>query len=101
MREADAPRWRSDSVGADSDLDLLSRAAQSKYARLSPREQSVLLAAVRGAEDKEIAAALGCSISTVRTMWQRVYQKTGLVSRRKLVAMIWEEAVRSLGDVVF
>jgi DNA-binding NarL/FixJ family response regulator len=101
MRDADAPRWESEGVVADGDLDLLSRAAQSKYARLSPREQSVLLAAVRGAEDKEIAAALGCSISTVRTMWQRVYQKTGLVSRRKLVAMIWEEAVRSLGDVVF
>jgi len=80
--------------------DLLSKAARSKYARLSPREQSVLLAAARGAEDKEIAASLGCSISTVRTMWQRVYQKTGLVSRRKLVAMVWEEAVRSLEDVV-
>ena len=101
MGDADARRWGSDRVAAASDLDLLSKAAQSKYARLSPREQSVLLGAARGAEDKEIAAALGCSISTVRTMWQRVYQKTGLVSRRKLVAMVWEEAVRSLGDVVF
>jgi DNA-binding CsgD family transcriptional regulator len=80
--------------------DLLSAAARSKYARLSPREYSVLLAAARGAEDKEIAASLGCSISTVRTMWQRVYQKTGLVSRRKIIAVIWEEVVRALIDVV-
>ncbi|HTE56768.1 MAG TPA: helix-turn-helix transcriptional regulator [Kofleriaceae bacterium] len=80
--------------------ELLFRAARNKYARLSPREQSVLLAAVRGSDDKEIADSLGCSLSTVRTMWQRVYQKTGLVSRRKLIANIWEEAVRSL-HVVF
>lgn len=72
--------------------DLLHQAARNRYARLSPREQTILLAAARGAEDKEIAASLGCSISTVRTMWQRVYQKTGQVSRRKLIAIIWEEA---------
>ena len=101
IRERYALRRGAEGEAMDSDRDFLSRAAQSKYAHLSPREQSVLVAAVRGAEDKEIAASLGCSISTVRTMWQRVYQKTGLVSRRRLIALVWEEAVRSLGDVVF
>jgi DNA-binding CsgD family transcriptional regulator len=81
--------------------DLLRTVAAGKYAQLSPMEQQVLLAAVRGAEDKQIAAALGCSISTVRTLWQRVYQKTGMTSRRRLIATIWTETVRSLGGVVF
>lgn len=81
--------------------DLLRTVAAGKYAQLSPMEQQVLLAAVRGAEDKQIAASLGCSISTVRTMWQRVYHKTGVTSRRKLIATIWSETVRSLGGVVF
>lgn len=80
--------------------DLLNEVARSTYAMLSPMEQSVLLAAARGAEDKQIAASMGCSISTVRTMWQRVYHKTGLHSRRKLIAKIWSEAVRSLSGVV-
>ena len=81
--------------------DLLRAVAAGRYAQLSPMEQQVLLAAVRGAEDKQIAASLGCSISTVRTMWQRVYQKTGVTSRRKLIAAVWTETVRSLGGVVF
>jgi DNA-binding NarL/FixJ family response regulator len=80
--------------------DLLREVARTTYSLLSPMEQSVLIAAARGAEDKQIAASLGCSISTVRTLWQRVYQKTGLTSRRKLIAKIWSEALRSLGGVV-
>ncbi|WP_057918350.1 helix-turn-helix transcriptional regulator [Lysobacter antibioticus] len=88
-------------IGLLVQSDLLHEAARGKYAQLSPMERSVLLAAVCGSEDKQIAALLGCSISTVRTMWQRVYHKTGLTSRRKLVATIWSEAVRNLGGVVF
>jgi DNA-binding CsgD family transcriptional regulator len=70
----------------------LAAAAATVYVALSPKEQAVLLAAARGAEDKEIAAALGCTVSTVRTLWQRIYKKTHLVSRRRLVAAIWERA---------
>ncbi|MGH8083130.1 MAG: response regulator transcription factor [Lysobacter sp.] len=80
--------------------DLLREVARDTYVLLSPMEQSVLIAAARGAEDKQVAALLGCSISTVRTLWQRIYQKTGLHSRRKLIARIWSEALRSLGGVV-
>lgn len=70
----------------------LSEAAEAFYAALSPRERAVLLAAALGAEDKEIAAELGCTLSTVRTHWQRTYKKTHLPSRRRLVAMLWAEA---------
>lgn len=81
--------------------ELLHEAAANACALLSPMEREVLLAAARGAEDKQIAAGLGCSISTVRTLWQRVYQKTGVTSRRKLIALLWTEAVRRCGGVVF
>lgn len=81
---------------------LLREAAERAYSLLSPMERSVLLAATRGAEDKQIAGSLGCSISTVRTMWKRIYQKTGLTSRRRLIASVWAEAMRKIsGDVVF
>ncbi|MFD0324599.1 response regulator transcription factor [Lysobacter gummosus] len=80
--------------------DLLREVARTTYCLLSPMEQSVLVAAARGAEDKQIAASLECSISTVRTLWQRIYHKTGLTSRRKLIAKIWSEALRSVGGVV-
>jgi DNA-binding NarL/FixJ family response regulator len=72
----------------------LSVAASRKYPMLSPRERAVLVAAALGAEDKEIAANLGCSISTIRTLWQRTYRKMREPSRRRLVALIWEEAYR-------
>jgi DNA-binding CsgD family transcriptional regulator len=74
--------------------DLLSAAAQAKYGLLSPMEQLVLLAAAQGSEDKEIAALLCCSISTVRTLWQRAYKKTRVMSRRQLIATLWREALR-------
>lgn len=78
------------SVAASS----LSVAASMKYPLLSPRERAVLVAAALGSEDKEIAADLGCSISTIRTLWQRTYRKMREPSRRRLVALIWEEACR-------
>ena len=88
------------SPSPESEDPLLHAAALRACAPLSPMERAVLLAAARGAEDKQIAAQLGCSISTVRTLWQRIYHKTGRHSRRKLVAAVWGEAVRGLGGVV-
>jgi DNA-binding CsgD family transcriptional regulator len=75
-----------------TDDEWLTDAARAVYATLSPREQAVLLAAARGAEDKEIAADLGCTLSTVRTLWQRTYKKTHTASRRRLIAKLWAEA---------
>lgn len=60
---------------------------------LSPKEVAVLLEAALGAEDKEIAFALDCSISTVRTLWQRIYVKAGSVSRRKILSVVWQQAL--------
>lgn len=77
---------------SDTDREWLSEAARIVYASLSPRERAVLLAAARGAEDKEIAADLGCTLSTVRTLWQRTYKKTHTASRRRLIATLWQEA---------
>ncbi|QWP75745.1 helix-turn-helix transcriptional regulator [Lysobacter sp. K5869] len=84
----------------DGEDELLQAAAARVCPPLSPMERAVLLAAARGAEDKQIAAQLSCSISTVRTLWQRIYQKSGRHSRRKLVAALWSEALRGLGAVV-
>lgn len=74
--------------------ELLSAATQAKYGLLSRMEHVVLLAAAQGAEDKEIAALLSCSISTIRTLWQRTYKKTRVMSRRQLIATVWQEALR-------
>ena len=78
---------------AHSDLAWLNEAARVVYAALSPTERAVLLAAARGSEDKEIADELGCTLSTVRTLWQRTYKKTHTASRRRLIAAIWEQAL--------
>lgn len=75
-----------------ADFACLTEAARVVYAVLSPTERAVLLAAARGAEDKEIADELGCTLSTVRTLWQRTYKKTHTASRRRLIAAIWVHA---------
>jgi DNA-binding CsgD family transcriptional regulator len=75
-----------------ADAAWLAQAARAIFAELSPKERAVLLAAARGAEDKEIAAELGCTLSTVRTLWQRTYKKTRTASRRRLIAALWEKA---------
>ena len=81
-----------DEAEAPADAAWLTEAARVIYAMLSPKERAVLLAAARGAEDKEIADELGCTLSTVRTLWQRTYRKTRTASRRRLIAAIWEHA---------
>lgn len=83
-----------DIVELHADAAWLADAARAIYAALSPKERAVLLAAARGAEDKEIAAELGCTVSTVRTLWQRTYKKTHTTSRRRLIAEIWAGACR-------
>jgi DNA-binding CsgD family transcriptional regulator len=76
----------------------LAEAARSINLGLSPKERAVLFAAARGAEDKEIAAQLECTLSTVRTLWQRTYKKTRTASRRRLIAALWEKACLLASD---
>jgi FixJ family two-component response regulator len=61
-------------------------AARALYPELSPKERAVILAAARGAEDKEIAADFRC------TLWQRSYKKTHTSSRRRVIAAPWDKA---------
>ena len=57
--------------------------------RLGARERMVLARALAGFEDKEIAESLGISLSSVHTYWARLYRKTGISSRRRLMAHAW------------
>ena len=91
--EAEDKEGRPFTAQRDDDAWLVAAVANN-FAILSPRERAVLLAAARGAEDKEIAMKLGCSVSTVRTLWHRVYRKTRELSRRMLIARAWKEACR-------
>jgi DNA-binding CsgD family transcriptional regulator len=70
----------------------LAHAVKHLHSSLSPKERAVALAAARGAEDKEIASELACTLSTVRTLWQRIYKKTHTNSKRRLISSIWNEA---------
>jgi len=53
---------------------------------LSPRESEVLAAAAWGLQNKEIAARLGCELSTVITYWSRIFEKAGFHSRNEVLA---------------
>ncbi|MEZ3182719.1 LuxR C-terminal-related transcriptional regulator [Streptomyces pimonensis] len=52
---------------------------------LTPREREIALLAVTGLTNKEIARHLVLSVRTVENLLQKVYNKTGLNSRRALV----------------
>ena len=70
-------------------------AAATIYAALSPKEQAVLLAAARGAEDKEISSRTRLHGFNSVALWQRTYKKTHTASRRRLVAAIWRKLASS------
>lgn len=55
---------------------------------LSDREYEVITLASQGKTDKEIAAALGISLSTVTSYWTRVRDKMGVSSRSEAVAIV-------------
>ena len=53
---------------------------------LSRQERRVLIAAVRGVADKEIAGVLGVSRNTISTYWKRIFGKTRYRSQREVLA---------------
>jgi len=55
---------------------------------LSPREENVLALSMAGLADKEIAAALGLSIHTVRTYWDRIKDRVGKESRAEVIVEV-------------
>ncbi|MFJ9446680.1 helix-turn-helix transcriptional regulator [Kitasatospora sp. NPDC101235] len=64
---------------------------------LSPREQQVALYAVRGASTKEIAALLHLTVPTVQQHVTAILHKTGVRSRRELVALLMADRLPTLG----
>ncbi len=67
---------------------------------LSPRERQILAHASKGLTDKEIAVKLGVSLTTVRTYWERLRQKTGATNRASAVAIFVEGSVHEVPDIV-
>lgn len=56
--------------------------------RLSPAEIEVLQLLIRGHSNAEIADARHISLNTVKTHIQRIYEKTGVNSRTKLIHLV-------------
>ncbi len=65
--------------------------AQLERAALSSREIEVLRALIQGMANKEIAASLGISESTVKNTFQQLFGKLGVRSRSQLVRAALEE----------
>lgn len=55
---------------------------------LSPQEARLVRASLRELSNEEIADELGCSPSTVRTYWSRIFQKIGCSERHHVLARI-------------
>lgn len=62
---------------------------------LTDREKDVLTLASRGFTDKEIASALGLSVSTVSSYWMRIRLKLGTNGRAESVAVAMQRAAES------
>jgi len=56
--------------------------------QLSPQEIRVVEGALRELSNDEIADELGCSSSTIRTYWTRIFQKVGCSRERHVLARI-------------
>ena len=56
--------------------------------QLSPQEMRVVEGALRELSNGEIAEELGCSSSTVRTYWTRIFQKVGCSREHHVLARI-------------
>ena len=54
---------------------------------LTPREKEIIELIKQGLSNKEIAAALYVSLSTVKTLLSRIYAKTGVSSKTQLVML--------------
>jgi DNA-binding NarL/FixJ family response regulator len=66
---------------------------------LSQRETQLVLSAVSGLNNDEIAADLGCDRSTVSTYWSRIFKKTSTNCQRGVLALIirsWSSPRRSM-----
>jgi two-component system nitrate/nitrite response regulator NarL len=94
IREAIFDVWRGRSVLSRSlQSSVLEQIRQRVPARapLSGRERQLLELAATGASNNEIAQRLCLSPNTVKTYWQRLYEKLGATDRASAIA----EALRT------
>lgn len=56
--------------------------------RLTRRQADILALAAEGRSDKEIAAKLGISVTTIRTHLERFYKANHVHNRAEAVAML-------------
>lgn len=58
----------------------------------TPREQEIAAALLRGASNREIAAAFGISTQTVKNHLTSMFEKRGVTSRLQLALALQQEA---------
>ncbi len=58
---------------------------------LSPRQTQIMGLAAEGMTDKEIALRLGLSVGTLRSHWDRMRMRMGVVSRSAIIARVAED----------
>lgn len=66
--------------------------------RLSPQESRLLREALREATNDEAADVLGCSPSTVRTYWSRIFQKTSCNNERDVIVRLFQQVHARAGQ---
>src|SRR5262245_1065379 len=64
--------------------DFPSRYARAR--RLSARETEALRHTLKGLTWEETSKEMGVGVSTIKTMWRRIFKKTGMTSQQKLVS---------------
>lgn len=80
------PTDRSTMIAAAQAAGQVTNEAEERLAQLSPREQDVLAALVRGRTVAEIAAESFVAISTVRSQVKAIRQKLGVHTQAQAVA---------------
>jgi DNA-binding CsgD family transcriptional regulator len=62
---------------------------------LSPQETRLLRLALQEVTNKEAAYRLGCTHSTVRSYWARIFRKVGCRTERDVVSRLFRQARRN------
>jgi PAS domain S-box-containing protein len=63
--------------------------------KLTPQEQRVLLLAMSGAADHDIAKELEISRETVRVYWKRIRERLGVSKRAAIISKVMQEAAEA------
>ncbi len=63
---------------------------------LSPQQTRMLELLLQGMRDKQIAAALDIGIPTLRTQWNRIFQRLGVDDRIGLILHVFGVTIRSI-----